>query len=76
MAKNLDELKKELYEAFGKAIENADYPYSNTSSPDAATAASTALTAAAEHARSIVAVEHEIADRNDKKDGPKLPGKA
>lgn len=76
MAKNLDELKKELYEAFGKAIDNAEYPYSNTGSPAAATAASTALTAAAELARSIVAVEHEIADRNDKKDGPKLPGKA
>ncbi|MES2905624.1 MAG: hypothetical protein V4691_01105 [Pseudomonadota bacterium] len=76
MAKNLDELKKELYEAFGKAIDNADYPHSTIGSPSAATAASTALTAAAELARSIVAVEHEIAERNDKKDGPKMPGKA
>ncbi|MEZ0225304.1 MAG: hypothetical protein ACAH83_12180 [Alphaproteobacteria bacterium] len=76
MANNLDELKEELYEAFGKAVGNADYPYSNTGSPEATKAAAMSLQAAAELARSIVAVEREITDRNDKKDGPKLPGKA
>lgn len=75
MAKNLDELKSELYGAFNKALGNADYPYNAGSYPEQAKAAAESLRAAAATAEAIVKVEHEIAERDAAKAGMKLPGK-
>lgn len=68
--KNLDELKDALYTAFGTAVERSVYPYASSGADT-----SRALTAAADIARSIVLIEQELTSRNEKKDGPKLPGK-
>lgn len=77
MAKNLDELKDELYETFNDArkkiaenIELDTYSY-----PKNAEVAMQAAEAAAKVAQSIVQVERELADREKKKNGMKLPGK-
>lgn len=77
MAKNLEELKDELYEAFNlardKAKENTHlsaYHY-----PESVKANVMAVQAAAEAAHAIVAVERELAEREEKKNGMSLPGK-
>lgn len=77
MAKNLDELKDELYETFNdarkKVAENIDlniYSY-----PKNAEIAMQGVEAAAKVAHAIVQVERELSEREEKKSGMKLPGK-
>jgi hypothetical protein len=77
MAQNLDELKDDLYKMFnqarGVAAKFGDFnPYNSW---DGTRAMSSAIRAAAETARSIAEVEHEIAERDGVKPLPKLPGK-
>ena len=78
MAKNLDELKAELYESFNTArAKNKEFSvYASTRYPEIAKASFMAMQAAAETARAIVQVEHEISERDERKNGLKLPGKA
>lgn len=78
MATNLDELKDELYEAFTKTkdslrFNSKDYILGNPASTSAGAEVAKAM---AEIARSIVTVEQEIVNREERKTGPKLPGKA
>ena len=73
MAKNLDELKTELYEAFSKAVDTGKRTRTDTYEGIHASAGS--FRAAAELARSVLEVEREIAEREEKSSGMKLPGK-
>lgn len=77
MARNLDELKDELYQTFNDARDKArdTLSISAYSYPEIAKASVMALQAASDAARAIVQVEHEIAEREEKKNGMKLPGK-
>jgi hypothetical protein len=77
MAKNLDELKEELYEAFNTAKRWGDQfrDRSLLSSPSAGQAAAASYEAAAKSAAAIVKVEREIRERDEAKSGMKLPGK-
>lgn len=73
MAKNLDELKDELYEAFSRAVYTGKNTRTDTYEGIHASAGS--FRAAAELARSVLEVERELAEREEKKSGMKLPGK-
>lgn len=73
MARNLDELKEELYEAFNASVANAKRPYLGNA--EGLHAASAAYKSAADIARSIISVEQELAVRDEKKSGMKMPGK-
>ncbi|MBI1216697.1 MAG: hypothetical protein GC185_12875 [Alphaproteobacteria bacterium] len=77
MAKTLEELKDELYDSFNKAKEIGDqFKGRNIFSYDeAATAAATAYEAAAKTAAAIINVERELREREETKNGMKLPGK-
>lgn len=73
MARNLGELKDELYEAFSRAVYTGKS--TRTDTYEGIHASSGAYRAAAELARSLVEVEREIAEREEKNSGMKLPGK-
>ena len=69
MTQNLDELKEKLYKAFDRAIAASEY-YGNSTAVQAKNAV-----AAAEMAKAIVTVETRIDERDEKRNGLKLPGK-
>ena len=78
MARNLDELRDELYRVFNKAAEGVSYPNSSyvQSYPEQTKAAALSVTAAADAANAIINVEREIAERKANGDaGMKMPGK-
>ncbi len=70
MAKDLNEIRDELYIAFNKAMKNAKYPSDVLAFPKHAQAAALSLQAAAATAEAIVKVEQELLQRGETK--PKL----
>ena len=69
MTQNLDELKEKLYKAFDRAISASEY-YGNSLQVQGKQAI-----AAAELAKAIVQVETRIDERDEKRNGLRLPGK-
>ncbi|MEZ0223687.1 MAG: hypothetical protein ACAH83_03975 [Alphaproteobacteria bacterium] len=69
MTQNLEELKEKLYKAFDRAITRSEHY--GTADPIRAKSE----IAAAELAKAIVLVETRLDERNQEKNGIKLPGK-
>jgi hypothetical protein len=69
MAKNLEELKRELYDSFNDAKTYADH-YGNNSE-----ARALSRQAMAETARAIAAIELAVDELDARKNGRSLPGK-
>lgn len=60
-AKNLEEVRHELYRAFNKAMKGVDYWDANKNSETEVNGLTASASAAAQTAQSIALVEHEIA---------------
>ena len=69
MTKNLDELKDKLYKAFDRAITASENHYYSIE------VQAKQAVAAAEIAKAIAAVETRLDDREQQKNGLRLPGK-